>query len=268
MENETKVCSRCGQPKSILEFGLDQRNKKDGHQSRCKLCDSETHRLRYQNNPNVKDRVKQVTITLQEQRRLRGLCITCGAERLPGHKRFCEKHAQIQRESVKRIRLAWISQGLCARCGKNPPQSGLNNCEDCNKQCRAYNASHPREWNPTADQKKRHRAQAKIRYQELRAETFNAYGGPLCACCGESTWKFLSIDHINNDGAKRRRLNLEPGSGLTLMLWLKRNNWPAGYQILCFQCNFGKRVNGGICPHKESDGEVKEHERNLEVVTA
>ena len=37
----------------------------------------------------------------------------------------------------------------------------------------------------------------------LRQTVIAAYGGK-CACCGIDDWHFLSIDHINNDGAKHR----------------------------------------------------------------
>ncbi len=37
-----------------------------------------------------------------------------------------------------------------------------------------------------------------------REKVFNHYG-KKCACCGESIYEFLTIDHINNDGAKHKR---------------------------------------------------------------
>lgn len=86
-----------------------------------------------------------------------------------------------------------------------------------------------------------------------RLEVMRAYcsGGILkCACppCKEDNPLFLSIDHINGGGQKHRK---EVHSyGTTLYNWLKRNNFPKGYQILCFNCNLGKSRNKGrICPH-------------------
>ena len=32
--------------------------------------------------------------------------------------------------------------------------------------------------------------------------------------------------------------------------WIKRNNYPDGFQVLCWNCNSGKGANGGICPHE------------------
>jgi hypothetical protein len=80
------------------------------------------------------------------------------------------------------------------------------------------------------------------------------YGGfdPKCACCREAIPSFLTIDHVNNDGAK---LRLEWGGrpdwgGHHLARKLKQKGWPSGYQILCMNCNLGRHKNGGICPHK------------------
>ncbi|MCK5612109.1 hypothetical protein KAR91_60115, partial [Candidatus Pacearchaeota archaeon] len=59
---------------------------------------------------------------------------------------------------------------------------------------------------------------------------------------------FMELDHINNDGAKDRKVN---GYGVKLMCRLKKRNWPKDkYQLLCSNCNQGKERNGGICPHK------------------
>ena len=37
-------------------------------------------------------------------------------------------------------------------------------------------------------------------------------------------------------------------AGLFCIRWLKRNGYPAGYQVLCFNCNFAKHRKGA-CPH-------------------
>jgi hypothetical protein len=30
-----------------------------------------------------------------------------------------------------------------------------------------------------------------------------------------------------------------------------KNNFPRGYRILCYNCNCGRALNNGICPHKD-----------------
>lgn len=83
--------------------------------------------------------------------------------------------------------------------------------------------------------------------QRLRLEMTKAYG-QKCACCGEDEVLFLELDHINNDGFSDRKIN---GAGVKLLCRLKKAGWPKDrYQLLCCNCNQGKKRNGGICPHK------------------
>jgi hypothetical protein len=49
----------------------------------------------------------------------------------------------------------------------------------------------------------------------------------------------LTIDHPNNDGAKERKA---VGSGTSFYVWLKKHNYPEGYQVLCNNCQLKKEV--------------------------
>lgn len=91
-------------------------------------------------------------------------------------------------------------------------------------------------------------ARTRWRYK-LRIEVFSAYskGKPVCNCCGESNIGFLTLDHVNNDGAKHRK---EVGSGVSLCSWAKRNKYPKTLQVLCYNCNCAKQFCGfNECPH-------------------
>lgn len=83
------------------------------------------------------------------------------------------------------------------------------------------------------------------RTKQLKAATVARYGG-RCACCGETELDFLSIDHING-GGKKHMAKIGFGSGF--YYWLKRNGYPSGYQVLCFNCNHAKSICG-VCPHQ------------------
>lgn len=76
-----------------------------------------------------------------------------------------------------------------------------------------------------------------------------AYYGDKCKCCGESTRAFLQLDHVNNDGAKLKREKVHP-TGVYLYKWIIDNKYPLNIQLLCANCNWGKMMNNGICPHK------------------
>ena len=79
---------------------------------------------------------------------------------------------------------------------------------------------------------------------------------PCCNCCGEDSHiEFLTIDHI----AGKQEMNTEPElkelkytsklSGTSLVIWIKKNNFPKGFQILCHNCNQTKGYYGK-CPHE------------------
>lgn len=70
---------------------------------------------------------------------------------------------------------------------------------------------------------------------------------PFCECCNEKELLFLTIDHINGGGNKQKK-----ETNNELVRWLIKNKFPEGFQILCMNCNLGKHLNGGICPHKSN----------------
>jgi len=83
----------------------------------------------------------------------------------------------------------------------------------------------------------------------LKQECFEYYG-KKCSCCGEKITDFLTIDYKNGQGnIHRKRLFKYNVGGVHMYRWLKNNNYPNGYTILCMNCNWAKRY-GGICPHK------------------
>jgi hypothetical protein len=86
--------------------------------------------------------------------------------------------------------------------------------------------------------------------QSLREKVINAYGGK-CSCvnCPENNPEFLTIDHVNNDGQNWIKIH---GIGISLYLWLIRNNFPRdNFRLMCYNCNCGRAHHGGVCPHEE-----------------
>jgi len=76
----------------------------------------------------------------------------------------------------------------------------------------------------------------------------DGYGGK-CVCCGVTRKEFLTIDHIDGNGYKQKKeIGVTDSNGF--YRWLRRNNYPEGFQVLCFNCNCGKR-NFSVCPHNK-----------------
>lgn len=91
----------------------------------------------------------------------------------------------------------------------------------------------------------RRRKNALAYYYRLQHQAIEAYGGYRCFWCGITEPLVLCIDHIDNDGSEHRR-KLGTLGGAKFYKWLKDNNYPAGFQVLCMNCNHAKYRNGGV----------------------
>ena len=95
--------------------------------------------------------------------------------------------------------------------------------------------------------RKKRREYGKKYSKKVRTEVLKRYskGIPKCSCCGEKEIKFLTIDHIKNDGASHRK-----EIKTTLYQWLyKKDFMPDRFQVLCVNCNYAKQWYGK-CPHQ------------------
>ena len=93
----------------------------------------------------------------------------------------------------------------------------------------------------------------KERNRELRANALIHYsnGSPSCACCGEFRYEFLTLDHVHGGGNQHRReVTGSTKGGSSFYKWLKVNGYPDGFQVLCFNCNMAKAMNGKCSYHR------------------
>lgn len=101
------------------------------------------------------------------------------------------------------------------------------------------------------EHKEQYKIDIKRRNAEIKLQVIEHYsnGTIKCLCCEESNIKFLTIDHLGERGiGTEHRKKLKD---YNIYYWLKKNGFPEGYQVLCYNCNCGRDKNGGICPHKE-----------------
>lgn len=85
------------------------------------------------------------------------------------------------------------------------------------------------------------------RYHRSKVMVLRKYGGdnPRCVCCGEDKYEFLTIDHIvPGNGYYRTKATGENLYYILMRETTDRNT----YQILCYNCNMGKRTRPD-CPH-------------------
>jgi hypothetical protein len=156
----------------------------------------------------------------------------------------------------------------CNRCGGTKPitefymrgyrskrnagrKSASNECKECTK-----DRTRSRYYGPMyVENKQKANGLAKRRREQIKAIVFGKYSGSegiRCACCGETELIFLTLDHINNDGAQFRKnqFGRQTAAGYTTYSWLLKHGCPGGFQVLCANCQHGKRMNNGVCPHR------------------
>lgn len=142
------------------------------------------------------------------------------------------------RAANKKQYMRRIALGLCRSCGGRKPAKGRACCPKC---LRDGLDNYYKNKEKRLDQQKRYK-------KKLRDATFAAYGGPICACCGETRYEFLQVDHVNGDGADHRRKIGKTSQ--TLYLWLRKHGYPKGFRVLCVNCNFSMGIHG-YCPHEK-----------------
>lgn len=111
--------------------------------------------------------------------------------------------------------------GLCISCGVQPT-NGVTRCSEC-------------------------RNKFNLRRLQNKIDAINTYG-VVCQCCGENNIHFLTIDHVNNDGAAHRK-KIGNSGGSSFYSWIKKQGYPSGFQTMCFNCNMSKGFLG-VCAHK------------------
>ena len=186
-----------------------------------------------------------------------GKCARCGKNKaLPGARR-CRRCQDLVNERQRELRAARKQAGLC-KCGRKPPRPGKSDCEICAAEmAKSSNVTYQkrREKGLCACGNRRTRgfksceacrARNRKAWAKMRRNVFEHYG-LSCACCGESTFEFLEIDHVDGDGKGNDHRREIGYSGI--YKWLIRNGFPEGFQTLCSNCNRAK-FRYGVCPHQ------------------
>ena len=146
---------------------------------------------------------------------------------------------------------------VCSKCDKRQPTAtsfhksslfvdGFGNV--C-KSCASIRAAKWYKSDPARHKKVRDDYRLKI-----KIEVMSSYskGTPKCVCCGEQHLRFLTINHKHKNGAEHRRSVPNKNwvfGGNAIYRWLRKNNYPKGYEVMCFNCNFASFY--GVCPHKQ-----------------
>lgn len=283
----TKLCPRCGNNLPETAEYWHRKGSGQGFRVPCKSCRHAEYLVHSQEiiarnreaflakSPEEQERIRNRQNKHRRERSVRetqrGICSKCLARPASSGHNICDRCLDYQKRSGDRLRNQVFAAygGKCIQCGEthpaflsvdhigndgadhrrvvgggqrlywwlrqnNFPQEGFQLlCANCN-------------WLKYVSRKQVKKTYIMIWHASLRQETLAAYGGK-CACCGEKKLEVLTIDHVNNDGAKHRR---QVGAGSVLYAWLRKNGFPKdGFQVLCFNCNRARYYHG-ICPHQ------------------
>ena len=125
-------------------------------------------------------------------------------------------------------------------------------CQNCNMK---KEKQRPKTKVSSDPKKEYNRLASKKSKLKLRHEVLSHYsnGAMKCACCGIDDEVVLSIDHIHG---RKNAGHKEGISSYELYTWLRQNGYPPICQVLCMNCNAGKRESGK-CPHQKSQKTAK-----------
>lgn len=257
---QEKTCCRCKDTKPLSEFTKDKQ-RKDGLRLYCRAC------VKVEYSARDKAHRRMVDTARRAQRRKDGFntpaekrCGGCkqvlpassfyiSASTNSGLAHLCKscdvirsvQYAKDHPERVRATRRKWKE--------RNSPSTATAGA--------AYRerllyptvdewANRPLKESPGQSQSERRKRDV----EALRNSILLAYGG-RCYCCGLDDTRFLTIDHVNNDGAEHRRQNKH--SYRTLLAQIVKKFWPDDYRLACWNCNSARGKNGGsgYCPHEE-----------------
>lgn len=175
-----------------------------------------------------------------------GGCLGCGKKIRTGSR--CPKCKAAAKDSRQRSIEQRKENGQCVACS-NDAKDGCTLCQGCIDARSAVSSEHYRrrkdaglclycESKPLKDYAvcKYHLEQQREQRRRLKLDALNAYGGPQCVTCSCDNVDILEIDHIDGGGRKHREME-EIEGGTAFYQWLKNNEYPLGFRVLCPSCN-------------------------------
>lgn len=233
------LCTRCGAPvvsgrkmcKKHLEQSCEKEKVKRAKRKAKMVC------IRCGKNPpregktqcvlcaeNNREEYNAAKMDIYYQRRSASRCVRCDVK-TDNFSVHCEMCTTYMRDKDSRYYYVTKEADLCVHCRDIKPIDGEILCQIC---------------------KDKNAARGAQNRKKQKMAVVEHYGGE-CSRCGETDLDVLCIDHIDGGGGQHRKRLAKDGT--TTYRWLVKNNYPVGFQVLCFNCNIKKHLNGGICPH-------------------
>ena len=200
----------------------------------------------------------------KKEARKHGMCSQCSTRQPRKGRKTCQRCADNSSNYFARLR----KKGLCFTCQFRQAIKGKTKCTTCRKKNLARLArlrGSGRCTHSGCSRKpkglslcRKHSVNALIQSRARKQAVVDAYGG-RCDCCGETGLDFLTIDHVSGNGAAHRRKLFGNSRicGARFYRWLAAFNFPRGFRVLCWNCNFSVHLNKGKCLHTQPGGVVQ-----------
>jgi len=146
---------------------------------------------------------------------------------------YNKKYYQNNKEQYKKLNRRWRSENR-DKTNELNRQWRRNNRERYNEYQRIWHSSN----------REKGRNYQRLCGLRLKMLVLSHYSNPLeCSICKIRDMRCLSIDHISGGGNKHRaRINRgNRGGGAPFYRWLKRKDYPAGFRVLCANCQVVER---------------------------
>ena len=247
--NKYTSCDECRQKEK-------QRNQKNRELKICNYCSNQSIAGKNICEKCSKKRT-QKSFNRRIKRKQLGLCSSCNQQAMP-NMCLCEKcNNSIKLIYQKNKKLVFTNYGYkCNHCGEcNSEFLQIDHINGGgNKHVKSLTVNFyrwliknnfPKEFQTLCANcnKLKSLKENNFKLNEERIKCFDIYGGATCKYCGEKRIEVLEIDHINGNGSKMRK---EDSRHKKIHQWLRLNNYPEGYQVLCANCHWAKRLNDKI----------------------
>ena len=142
-------------------------------------------------------------------------------------------------------------EGLAKKAEKNRKRKEQLAADSILKQ---KNNDSKRKWREENREFKNNSESARRKIDRRTALETYSDGKPHCIYCGETIEVFLNIDHIHG---KKSWKHSRDDTGHTLYTWLRQQDYPSGFQVLCYTCNFIKNLKEREKTHSKTKDAIR-----------
>lgn len=238
-----KICTKCRLQKPLADFVKDS-TITSGYAATCLQCNKISCRARYQRN---KVMANESSAAYYEANK---------SSIKAYQKEYREKHRERLAEQKREYYLA-----NKVRLGEAMAEYARVNADQIAQYQKEYRDSHKgqiadrtriRNAGRSTFVKQKAAKRRQDLHRELRRLVLLELGG-ACYCCGLDDLRFLTIDHVHNDGNYHRKLNTgKSKNGYTILLDIQKQGFPKDrYRAACYNCNCARNLTRDkVCPHQ------------------